>query len=464
MTPLHPLWHDGDEPESNHEEKEMIGMTGKRLIAALCAILLPLVAAAESAVEILPTTPPMPDPVTGTSEYSFEDLDPYYEPYGAYMPYMLPRMSGSEKLRFAEIQARTEAGEKPDSSVLNKLEDVTVSLIQLPREQYEGEDWYLILPCRELTDSELAQIAGAFLEAGIRFDPDLLNWRNCMRGGAITETRGWKGDERERYFSLGEQFNRSGLRPETPFTAAVEDDGIGRVRFADDPDSFNGPEYFNFLPARRLTDAELLQIYALDNPEPAVRPDEISKYETQLRRELSLRLGMPASAVYMLNSDYSGESDNYWGDSRTVYSACFEDAAIPSHSWLGEIELSSGKLIQARTDPDPRVLQTPEQRSDIRMDPWDPRWSEIARETIAALCTDPAVEIAQIQPLREASLNQYTRCAEIRVILTDGAVYQADISFLTGTVVLLEYYDAESAARLDYYNDHAYAEEGAGNE
>ena len=30
-------------------------MTGKRLIAALCAILLPLAAAAESAVEILPT-------------------------------------------------------------------------------------------------------------------------------------------------------------------------------------------------------------------------------------------------------------------------------------------------------------------------------------------------------------------------------------------------------------------------
>ena len=225
-------------------------MTGKRLIAALCAILLPLAAAAESAVEILPTTPPMPDPVPGKNEYSFEDLDPYYEPYSPHLPYMLPEMSASEKLRFADIRRRAEDGEKPDSSVLNKMEGVTVSLIQLPRDQYEGEDWYLILPCREMTDSELLQVAGAFLEAGIRFDPDLLNWRNCMRGGAITETRDWKGDERERFFSLGEQFNRAGLRPETPFTPSVEDDGIGRVWLADDPESFSGPEYFSFLPAR----------------------------------------------------------------------------------------------------------------------------------------------------------------------------------------------------------------------
>ena len=149
-------------------------MTGKRLIAALCAILLPLAAAAESAVEILPTTPPMPDPVPGKNEYSFEDLDPYYEPYSPHLPYMLPEMSASEKLRFADIRRRAEDGEKPDSSVLNKMEGVTVSLIQLPRDQYEGEDWYLILPCREMTDSELLQVAGAFLEAGIRFDPEML--------------------------------------------------------------------------------------------------------------------------------------------------------------------------------------------------------------------------------------------------------------------------------------------------
>ena len=440
-------------------------MTGKRMIAALCALLLPLTAAADNAIELLPTTPPMPEAVPEAGMFSFEDLDPFYEPYRAYLPYRLPEMSSSESARFTKIQARLEAGEKPESSVLNKLEDVTVSLILLPPEQYEWESWYLILPCRELTDSELLQVAGAFREAGIRFSTDMLNWRNCMRGGAIMETREWKGDERQRYFSLGEQFNRSGLRPETPFTASVEDDGIGRVWLADDPDAFCGPEYFSFLPARRLTDEELLQIYALDNPEPAVQPDEINKYETMLRRELSQRLGMPASAVHTLNSDYSGPSDNYWGDSRTVYSACFEDAgSYPSHSWLGEIDLSTGKLIQAMTDPDPRVLQSPEQRTDIRMDPWDPRWSETAREAVAAMCTDPAVEIARVQPWRESYLNQYTWCAEIRVILTDGAVYQVDISYLTGTIVMLNYYDAESAACLDSYEIHTYAKEDAGNE
>ena len=43
-------------------------MTGKRLIAFLCAMLLPLAAAAENAVELLPTTPPLPDQTPGRPE------------------------------------------------------------------------------------------------------------------------------------------------------------------------------------------------------------------------------------------------------------------------------------------------------------------------------------------------------------------------------------------------------------
>ena len=269
----------------------------KRIPALFLALLLPLSAAAENAVEILPTSAPMPVPVIRTDDYAFEDLEPFYEQKNRH-PYMEPALTETEKQRLSEARRRMDAGEKPECSILNQLEDISLSLILLPAEQYEGEEWYLILPGRELRDAELLQLVDAFREAGIRFDADLLNWHNCMRGGAITGTRDWRSDERERYAALGEQYFRAGLRPETSFTAPVTDDGIGRVTLSADFDNvFNGKGVFDFLPARRLTDDELLRIYARDNPGQDSTPNEINSYENRLRQELSSRLGMPLSAV-----------------------------------------------------------------------------------------------------------------------------------------------------------------------
>ena len=65
----------------------------KKMAAFCAALLLPLAAAAENTVEILPTAPPMPEPVSTSSEFAFEDLDPFYEPYSPYLPYMRPEIS-----------------------------------------------------------------------------------------------------------------------------------------------------------------------------------------------------------------------------------------------------------------------------------------------------------------------------------------------------------------------------------
>ena len=432
----------------------------KRIPALFLALLLPLSAAAENAVEILPTSAPMPVPVIRTDDYAFENLEPFYEQKNRH-PYREPALTETEKQRLSEARRRMDAGEKPECSILNQLEDVSLSLILLPAEQYEGEEWYLILPGRELRDAELLQLVDAFREAGIRFDADLLTWHNCMRGGAITGTRDWRSDERERYSALGEQYFRAGLRPEISFTAQVTDDGIGRVTLsADFDDLFNGKGVFDFLPARRLTDDELLRIYARDNPGQDSTPNEINSYETKLRQELSSRLGMPLSAIRTIDSENIGTPDSVWEDNRKTYSAAFEENHdATGRSWSGYIELSTGKLIMATVVADPAVYEGTSLRSDIRMDPWDSRWSLTAGEAVRSLCTDGSPEISLVQPQGESSVNNLGYCAKIRITLTDDSVCEVYVSYLTGTAVWIDYYDAASAAQLDSYYDHEYGQE-----
>lgn len=427
-------------------------MTGKRFIAALCAVLLPLTAAAENVVEILPTSAPLPAPVIESSIYAFEDLDPYYQYYDEYMT---PALTQEEAVRLSDAQSRLDNGELPETSILNKTEDVRVSLILLPADQYEGENWYLILPGRRLANTELLQIVDAFQSIGIRLSPDMLSWRNCMRGGGIPGTRDLCGDEWERYSALGDQFVRSGLRPHTPFTASVMDDGVGQV-FLDEL-LFNGMERFTFYPARQINDQELLQLYALENPEPAVSPEEFTSYETLLRQELHTRMGMPISALRIMNSDYIETDDHKWGDSRVSYSAAFNESGINSRSWNGQIDTTTGKLMLAALDSDPAFFGDSEPRSDIILDPWEPRWAEIARAAVAALCADSRTEILHARALCETLLNSYTHCAEVRVLMSDGSVYIVLVSFLTSTVVSISYYDSLSIALKDNYDINQYA-------
>ena len=268
-------------------------MTKRGLILVLSMMLLFTAAAAENTVEILPTAAPMPDLVLENNPYAFEDLSAYYE---GEWEYQTPALTALEKERFSDAQGRWDEGERPGSSILNLTENVQVALIQLPAEQYEGESWFLILPNREMTDTELLQLADAYGQLGIIFDPGMVSWHNCMRGGGIEHAlRSFREEESERYSSIGGQFIRSGLRPKTPFTASVMDDGLGFVTL--DEETFNGLGGFTFYPARRLTDEELLQLYALRNKEPAAEPDEMARYENQIRQEMHDLLGMPLSAI-----------------------------------------------------------------------------------------------------------------------------------------------------------------------
>ncbi len=418
-------------------------MIRKICTLALCAVMvLPPLAMAENTVEILPTTPPMPRPVVEANPYGADDLTAYYEDYGD--EYAQPALTASERERLPEIQRRWESGERPESSILNLTERVHVSVIQLPPEQYEGEPCFLLLPNRDLTDEELLQVVDAYGQLGITLDPDALSWHNCMRGGGIeVGIRSFRDDERERRSELTGLYTRAELRPETPFTALVMDDGVGRVTL--DEEDFNGLDEFRFRPARRLTDKELLQLIALDQGDIGATPEELSGYETQLRQELHLLLGMPLSARRGANES-TGSSTEY-GDIRANYDTTFTEVGGTGRMWRGVLDMATGRLIEGSV-----TLISPSNAipSDIRMDPWDEKWASIAVEAVTAHSTFEESGITEIRNWSETNLNEL-QGVEVRVVMADGGVYRVEISYTLEKVMALRYNDAVSIAAEDEY-------------
>lgn len=432
---------------------------GKRPAVALClALMLPLAAAAESTVEALPTTAPMTEPAAAVNEYAFEDMDPYYEDADELQR---PAFTEDEKARFAEAQRRLDAGERPESSVLDVLKNIRISLVRLPAEQYDGHAWFLFLPCEELTDGELLQIADAFAQLGIRFDPEELSWRCCMRGGGVECTRGYKEEEYERSQALREQYMRLGLRPEKSWTAAVLDDGIGEVTL--DEEAYSGLDCFSFKPARRLTDEELLESIAKSTPAPDAAPDELARYEGLFRQELHRKLGMPLSAVRDGTEDVGPMAQrSIAGDNRTVYFAGFKETGEGGRRWGGAMDTGTGKIVSANVELDSRLYADKQICSDVRMDPWDPHWAELAEKTVASLLGDGAPGIEKVQAWSESAPNGLA-CAEVRVTMADGAVCRVYIPFVLDTAVLVEYNDALSMELEDQFYGNM-MEEGNVNE
>ena len=435
-------------------------MIKRIFILALCMMTLFAVSNAENSVEILPTAAPMPGLVPEENPYAFEDLSAYYEDE---WEYQTPALTKTETERLPDIQKRWNEGMRPEKSILNLTENVCVALIQLPPDQYEGESWFLILPTREMTDEELLEVTDAYEQLGIKFSPDMVSWHNCMRGGGIGHAlRSMRDDERERTRSVAGQFIRGGLRPERPFTASVTDDGLGYITL--DEEMFNGLDFFVFYPARRMTDEELLQLYALMNKEPAAAPDEMAQYENLIRQELQAKLGMPLSAGRSdEESVHPANEGNVYGDERIGYFTSFTEVGGTGRRWSGGIDISTGMLIEASVTLDDRYYTASNMISDVLMDPWDARWKEIAETAVKALRKDQGAGISDVRSWCETTLNDLI-AAEVRVSADNGSVYRVRIAYVFETAMEIDYKDETAIACEDEYYRTIMAKEGTGNE
>ena len=398
----------------------------------------------ENVAVLLPTLAPAVSlQITETENEYAIDLEAYYG--GDYaMPvtsYQMPALTPEEIQRAAEAQARYDAGERPAHSILNPIENVGIGVYELPSEQYQGESTFVILPQRELTDEELLQLMDAFAALGRTFDPDALSWRSCMRGGGIECTRGFAGDEAERFGSLQDLCRRGLITPESPMSVLPCDDGFGVIQL--NPDEFCGMPEFRFTPARRLTDEELLQYGATMLNGQQATAGQYASWEAQLRQQMYNVMGTPLSAERISEDIHSEDQGVVWGEKREVYRAQFKLIGQDIQH-QGSILTESGTLSNAH------IFCTELTYSDLRCDPFDAKWQDIAVKWVNAHRKD-GVNVVQAQSFGEEYLQQSGYGANIRVTMEDGGVYSIRIHYGTEKVFDVEYSDAVRAANEDAY-------------
>ena len=408
----------------------------------LCALLVALLAAlpaahAEPDVTMLPTLAPDVTITVQTDEYAV-DLSGYYgnDAEGTNGGvYQFPSLTDAEKARVPDLLARYAGGEHPVNSVINQTESVVLGLYPLLPEDYQGEAVFVLLPCRELTDEELLELIDGYAQMGQTFDANGFSWRNCMRGGGIEGNRGYAGDERERVDTLSDLYKRQGLRPEQPFTAIPGDDGIGEISLNED--EYSGLDSFRLWPCRRMTDEELLRLLQHDIGENIPDTSAFGQYESQTRAQATAILGAPLSLKLTYEEVGKASESNMFNDDREVYTAGLISTSAEAGAleyWI-KLDTQTGLLYTADVFP---VQYDALAYSDLRCDPFDEKWLDIARNAVNALRSD-GMEIASVESFGEDSLQYGGFCARVTVTMADGSCYALRIPFQTERVFDFEY-------------------------
>lgn len=398
----------------------------------LVCLALPTLAAQENVVVPLPTVAPLPQVQVTPDDaalYSVENMASYYKldlhgnPLeGQPQEMQFPGLWPEEKARLPAIQATYDAGQRPQESILNKVEDVRVGVYTLNPEDYEGQQHYLLLPIRALTDEELLQIIDAYAQLNLVFDGDSLSFRNCMRGGGVESSRFMQEDEQQRLALLASLYRRQSLKPDSPFTPLPGDDGVGEVGLY--RDDYAGLESFRFTPYRPMTDEELLRMVAERAGGQEAAPSEYAQYERQMRAELQRLFNAPL-ALELTNEEMGYASDNsIFLDKVRVYKATFVLAGTLEKQYFAQLDIQSGKIIFAWPTADYQSYK----RADLHMDPFAPQWQDKVREYITGIRQD-GVGIAAIEPMGETNVQYLGYGALFAVIMEDGGYYEVTVPY-----------------------------------
>lgn len=270
----------------------------------------------------------------------------------------------------------------------------------------------------------------------LRFEADSLSWRSCARGGGLDATRYYMGDEQEREDTLTDLYKRQGLRPKQPLTALPGDDGVGIVQT--NPKVFSGMKEFAFKPCRRLTDEELLTLIQHEIGENIPDAALYNQYEKQTRRQLAALLGTPLSVELIHENLYT--LDEFNGVSREIYSSAYRAVADEKAAFVywAQLDTQTGLLYWADAQPaDYEALPD----SDLRSDPYDEQWLQIARAEVASLRRD-GTEIVGVRALGEGELEYGGYFMSAFVTMADGSGYSLSIPYQTRRLFNIKYYQS----------------------
>ncbi len=394
----------------------------------------------ENVVEALPTSLPNGPVISKISDnvYTPESISALYGDVYTHSVQdndtQFPHFVKDELDRFPTVQANWDRGERPKESILNLTENVVLGVYQLKPEDYDGETAFLLIPVTVLSDYQILQIIDAYNQLGIKFDPSMLSFRNCARGGGIEITRLYSDEEHTRRGLLVELIKRQGLKSENPLTPLPNDDGIGTIKL--NPDSFNGLESFSFVPFRRLTDDELLSKLELGKTE-AYNPEELNSLENISRKEFARLLGMPlATSLEYEDKGIAGKM-NIWLDFVEVYSPQFKTPKVNNAhtNYTGHVDVKTGKVLYGSLYHFDANLKM----SDLTGDPYDAKWQQIAKDYVEGLRND-GVKVKTVEPRGETLLQDDGNGVTIWLTCEDNSFYEARISYQTEQVSNINYY------------------------
>ena len=164
------------------------------------------------------------------------------------------RLTSGEACRANLLLEAYERGEAKGNAehVLNVQNDVVVGVYPLEEKDYDGESVLLLLPGTMLSDEQILDIIDAYAVLGLRFDPQALNERNCVRGETF-----WRHDtpeERERSSNIRKEIERGTLPMQAIDTSSIRTVTVNMRYFLG---SYGPDDRFIFTPFRRMTDEEL---------------------------------------------------------------------------------------------------------------------------------------------------------------------------------------------------------------
>lgn len=169
--------------------------------------------------------------------------------------WQLPRLTATEARRARQLISAYELGEMSGDgqSIIGVTENVEMGVYPLNPDDYDGERVYVLLPVTILSDEQLLSLIDAFHRLGLSFEPDALNYRNCMRGGFPESNRTLTQEENARQQIIIEKIQRGAI-----LSSDISPSADARQYLLSlNRDAFLGLAFFRILPYRSLTDDEL---------------------------------------------------------------------------------------------------------------------------------------------------------------------------------------------------------------
>ncbi|HNW87688.1 MAG TPA: hypothetical protein PLP25_00625 [Candidatus Limiplasma sp.] len=422
----------------------------KKWFLILLALTLPVTGAIaqENQVVALPTVAPVSQvAVTQTADYSLGSMAEYYASTAVEGDdYQSPQMTADEKSRAKTLLTAYQAGERPASSVLNKLDNVVVGVYALKPEDYEGVTLYVLLPVNPLTDEQILEVIDAFAACGQTFDPDALSFQNCMRGGGSSSSRYMQEEERDRSNVLRDLYIREGFTSKAAFTPLVSDDGLGLVTL--DADAYCGLDKFPFFPARAMTDDELLSYIIYTEEGDPTEYGHYAAYEKQLRLELTRLVGAPMVLTRQdENMGVMGDFDTSYDDEK-VYCASF--MSMDGTNYWGCLDVDTNQMLSGNVSKKNNLLY-----SDLHLNPFDPKWLDIAKATVAKARGDN-MAIRTAESCGEVWLSEAGFGVLVNVIMADGSYYAIQLAYQDESVYDVFTYDSHTPNLEKMYPDGSF--------